>query len=356
MRPGRLPEAIVGIVCRRGWRSGGFGRGGLVLWVAIVVGLVGCVGVIVEFPFIILSDAKGVTAQGGILRFAQNDRWLLRMTDRALLRMTGSGGAIMFPTLTRSMTTFLATAVLLVFGVLAGCQASGATGQGESDPPPAQEANRTLYIGEGVSVASLFREPRNVQDLVNRSHAIVIGTISAISDLTRELPYGTTSEDFQGEMYQGYEFSTEVTYYDIAIEEVLLDDGNVRAYPRLRLDGAHNPAYPQIGERFLFALGRNPDSLSYGIAANWDVLPLDGGDIRNFDGTSPGYVGVTDEASLVKAIREAVPYYDFLPVNQWPSRFAAIEGDGDGEEPAAPGGSGGDDVGPTGDTGGGSSN
>ena len=67
-------QTIAGIVCRRGWRSSGFGRGGLVLWAVIVVGLVGCVGVIVEFPFIILSDAEGVTAQGEILRFAQNDR------------------------------------------------------------------------------------------------------------------------------------------------------------------------------------------------------------------------------------------------------------------------------------------
>ncbi len=73
MSPG-WGQTIAGIVCRRGVRSGGFGCGGLVLWVAIVVGLVGCVGVIVEFPFIILRDAKGVTAQGEILRFAQNDR------------------------------------------------------------------------------------------------------------------------------------------------------------------------------------------------------------------------------------------------------------------------------------------
>lgn len=119
-----------------------------------------------------------------------------------------------------------------------------------------------------------------------------------------------------------------MAYYDIAIEEVLLDDGNVRSHPRLRLEPnpPHNPSptLPQIGERFLFALGRNPDSLSYGVATDWtdwQVLTLDGGGIRNYDGTSPGYVGVTDEASLVESIRAAVPNYDFLPVSQWPSRF-----------------------------------
>lgn len=251
----------------------------------------------------------------------------------------------MFSIPNRSVTAFLAATVFLALSVLAGCTVSGTTGQSELKPP-AQATNRTLYIGEGISVATIFREPQNVQDLVNRSHAVVIGTISTISGPKKELPYGTTEEDFQDEKYQGYNPYDSVVYYDIAIEEILLDDGNVRAHPRLRLDGPHNPAYPQIGERFLFVLGRNPDSLSYGIAADWDVLTLDG-DIRNFDGTSPGYVGVTDEASLVKAIKDVVPNHDFLPPNQWPSRFRANEGD-DAETAPAPGGPGGDDAAPTG--------
>ena len=204
----------------------------------------------------------------------------------------------------------------------------------EVDEGDRRESYRTLAGGGGVSVATIFREPQDVQELVNRSHAIVIGSVSAISGTAQELPYGTSEDDFDPAelsfMYSG------VTYYDIAVEAVLLDDGNVRAYPRLRLDGAHNPMYPQIGERFLFALGRNPDSLSYGIAADWDVLPLDGGAIRNFDGTSPGYAGVSDETSLVNAIKDAVASYDFMPPRRWPSRFAG--GDGDGGNAAGDGG------------------
>ncbi len=36
---------------------------------------------IAKFPFVALSRAKGLTAQGEILRFAKNDRALLRMTE-----------------------------------------------------------------------------------------------------------------------------------------------------------------------------------------------------------------------------------------------------------------------------------
>ena len=255
----------------------------------------------------------------------------------------------MFSTLTKSLATFLATSILLGLCVLAGCQASGDTGQGAMEPSAApRDANRTLYRGEAYPISMIKRPPQSVQELINRNHAVVIGTISAISDLKLELPYGKTEEDFQDPKYQGYVPRTEVTYYDITIEEVLLDDGNVRAHPRLRLSDAHNSERPQIGERFLFSLGQNPDLLSYGIVADWDVLTLDG-DIRNFDGTSPGYAGVTDEASLVTAIRGAVPSYEFMPFNQWPDRFAANDGDSPAT-PAPPGGPGDGDSGPTGNT------
>ena len=247
----------------------------------------------------------------------------------------------------------LVFAALLALGVLAGCQVSGPTEPSGSDHPPAENpgANGTLVIGEGVSIASIFREPQTVQDFVNRSHAVVIGTIAAISDPVQELPYGTTAADYPPMALPL--LYLEATYYSIAIEEVLLDDGNIRAHPSLRLDGADNSILPRVGERFLFSLGRNPDSLSYGIAAAWMVLPLDGGDIRNFDGVSPGYAGVTDEASLVQAVKAAAAHYDFLPPNQWPYRFAANEGDSPAT-PAPPGGPGGGEAAPVGNTGGGS--
>ena len=143
----------------------------------------------------------------------------------------------------------------------------------------------------------------------------------------------------------------EVVYYDINLEDVFLDDGNLVANPRLRLFGRHSNLRPQVGERFLFALGANPDGKSYGVAGDWCLIPLDGGAIRNFDGESPGYAGVTDETSLKSAVKKAVPNRVYLPLNQWPiqEKWLANE-DAPAETPQPPGGPDDGDGGPTGNT------
>lgn len=173
----------------------------------------------------------------------------------------------------------------------------------------------------GIPLSFIFPPARDVQDLVNRSHAVVIGTISAVSEPRIEIPYDITEEEFAerfADLEEELRPTIEVVYFDIAIEEVLLDDGNVRAHPRLSMEPY--PPLPRVGGRYLFALGRNPDSLSYGISGfSWMVLTMDDDGVRNLDGSAPGYVGVTDEASLVAAVRGAVDNYDFLPPGQWPT-------------------------------------
>ena len=148
--------------------------------------------------------------------------------------------------------------------------------------------------------------------------------------------------------------SIEVAYWTIDIEEVLLDDGNIETNPLLRMEP--NPPHrtdkplPQLNGRYLFTLGRNPDSLSYGISADWMILSLDGDDILDLAGTAPGYVGVTDETSLVAGVRTAAANHDFLPVGEWPLLSETGAGDAEGE-PSAPGGPGYGESGSTGTTG-----
>lgn len=229
----------------------------------------------------------------------------------------------------------------VVVAVMAGCQSQ------EPEPTLTQERakirpedahSHSIPIISAPSTsasASLIQNytlpPQSVQDFVNRSRAIVIGTVTAISEPVVKRPYDFNPADFAG-LPESQWPSIEVAYWTIDIEQVLLDDDNIEINPLLRMEP--NPPHrtdkplPQLNGRYLFSLGRNPDSLSYGISADWMILSFDGDNIRDLVGTEPGYAGVTNELSLVKSIQNAVPNHNFLPVGEWPDRFATLGGDG----------------------------
>lgn len=254
----------------------------------------------------------------------------------------------MFITMKKSLTM----AVFVVICLVVGCQ----TAETED-----YHANSVIVGGHkdgeaaGSVAASLIQDytlpPQSVQDLVNRSEAIVIGRVTAISEPVNELPYFTTEEDYADWPERMVPW-TEVVYFDVAIEEVLLDDGNISDHPRIQLES--NAPSPEINVRYLFTLGRNPDSLSYGISADWMILSLDRNDIRDLGGTAPGYAGVTDETSLVDGVRNAAAHHDFLPIGEWPLLSETGAGNSQGK-PHAPGGPDDGDTGPTGNAGAGDS-
>ena len=202
----------------------------------------------------------------------------------------------MFSVFMNGLAAYRVIGVLLALCVLAGCRGTDTAGEGGLNPAAVNQDDSRGQVSVSMSSIQDYRlPPQNVQDLVNRSQAIVIGAISAISEVKREIPYDTTEQEFAkkfADVPEELRPYLEVAYYDIAIEEVLLDDGNVRAHPRLRLE-PYSPL-PRIGQRYLFTMGRNPDSLSYGVAADWMTLTLGDNNIRNLDGSSPGYVGITN--------------------------------------------------------------
>lgn len=232
--------------------------------------------------------------------------------------------------------TILAIAVLLAICLVVACgspQAEDSHGHDADGNPP------------GSLVQDYTMPPSDVQDLVNRSEAIVVGRVTAISEPTKELPYFTTEDDYADWPEWAVPWE-EVVYFDIAIEEVLLDDSNISDNPRLQMGSGS--AMPVLNARYLFTLHRNPDMASYGVSASWMALSLDGSEIQDLAGTEPGYTGVTDEMSLVDSIKDAAANHDFLPVGEWPLLSPATVNDGDGG-----GGSGGPDDpgGPPGNTG-----
>ena len=204
-----------------------------------------------------------------------------------------------------------------------------------------------------MPVSAIYVAPQSVQDLVNRSQVVFTGTISEVGDAVAEKAYDWKPEDDAEASQAGRPPSRVwVTYYKIQLEQVFLDDGNLRAYPLMRLFGYDNEVRPKAGERYLFVLGANPDGKSYGITDNWSLIPLDGGDIRNYDGKSPGYVGVTGEALLLSTVQEAVNKRVYLPNSQWPVHqywLSNEETDSDGDS-TTPGEGDTDGTGPTGQT------
>lgn len=190
--------------------------------------------------------------------------------------------------------------------------------------PPQMDPKRSIHgnptTSMGLPISAIYLPPQSIQDLVNRVDAVITGTISAIGNTANEGPYND-SQGVNQLTQAGYPaLVITVTYYTITVDEILLNDHNIAANPILRLGGSHSESLPQVGETFLFALDVNPDRKSYGIIENWNLIPLDGGPIQNFDGTEPGYPGVTNEQSLKSAIQKAVTTRSPSQPSDWPKR------------------------------------
>ena len=233
----------------------------------------------------------------------------------------------MFSALAKLLAAFPAVVLGLGLAVLGGCQASRTDGL----DPTADIREVPVMIVTTGGIPVYYPPPEDVQGLVNRSQAIVIGAISGVY----------------------------ASVYHIDVEEVLLDDEYIQAHPYLLLGNDDDAMYPQVGERFLLALVRNPvyvgpyyegmyGTITYDASSDWMMIALQSGGIRNYDGSLVGYAGVSDEASLVRAIREAVANYNHLPRREWPKFL----GSGDGNIPGRTVeyiGPGDGDAGPVGD-------
>ena len=213
---------------------------------------------------------------------------------------------------------------------------------------PARSIHGDPTTSMGLPVSAIYLPPQNIQDLVNRVDAVITGTISAIGNTASDGPYND-SQGVNQLTQAGYPAPViTVTYYTITVDEILLDDGNIASNPILRLGGSPSESLPQVGESFLFALDVNPDRKSYGIIENWNLIPLDGGSIQNFDGVEPGYTGVTDEKSLKSAIQKAVTTRSPSQPPDWPKRPFLVNENAPAETPQPPGGGPDDENAPAG--------
>ena len=215
----------------------------------------------------------------------------------------------------------ISLAILTIFVIAACAEGSVSNGHGVQSEALSHSVET---VGIGLpNTASIFRVPVTVQELINRSDAVVIATVSSVSE-TKSIVVGSPS-DAAALVAQGYpEPRRQETHYELSIEEVLLDDGSLAAMkdnPKLVLSGTHKLQSPQTGDRMMFSLLARQDPGLYSLADNWSLIPLDGGAIRNFDDTDPAYPGVIDEASLKSAVAGAAANHEKSPPSEWPALF-----------------------------------
>ena len=93
-----------------------------------------------------------------------------------------------------------------------------------SDDDADSPAHSVELTGPGLAEsASFFKNPTDVQELVNRADVVVVASIGTVSGTVQSEP---ADGDTTSLVEQGYPVPTlPETYYELVVEQVLLDDG-----------------------------------------------------------------------------------------------------------------------------------
>ena len=165
-----------------------------------------------------------------------------------------------------------------------------------------------------VSSTMLVPRPESIEVLVRMSHIIVLGTVSAVLGGIRFGAYGEDGNPTSG----GEEPGTPFTDYEVRVESVLKDDGDVEDGGTLvlRMFGHLSQqsdvvtlaavTLPQSGSHHLLALGRNPDG-TYGSGSE-GLINVTGETVAYADGVAFSTELTGDE--FVEALRQEATLND----------------------------------------------
>ncbi|GEM_PF-2754693 len=147
--------------------------------------------------------------------------------------------------------------------------------------------------------------PKTIQELVDRSDVIVIGRVAGLAKTADEGPYNEPAPMAKSEFPAPL---LPVTYYDLQIESVLLDDGNILSAPSLRLAGTPETASPPgFGRKTIFFLRRNSDRLSYGVNGDWAMIDWGRQPVTEFDGGRVAFASGLSTNVFVAEVRASIP-------------------------------------------------
>jgi len=199
-------------------------------------------------------------------------------------------------------TTITIAIVCAILFVLVGCNQYASDKVVDNTKPVPQ---RPVLLGKSLPA------PRSVAEFVNKADAIVIGTVGPSFRKVMEGPYNASelTQDSRDVPPPQLPF----TYYEIQVEEIILNDGAIAGEKplSLRVDGHPGSLevesgeweMPRPGERYLLVLGRNPDDQSYGPWRGWGMLYIDGEEVRFANKTQP-VVTFTDNRSPEEFLKE----------------------------------------------------
>lgn len=159
--------------------------------------------------------------------------------------------------------------------------------------------------------AVLLPEPRSLQDAVDISDAIVVGTVRSVAGDRLE---GPTDDSDPRDVPKPKQFS--FAYYDVAVDQILLADDFVGGDFSLRLMGeSANPTtftgkieMPHVGEQFVLFLARNADNESYGALGAWAMARVEGSGVVKASPTNESFRFdvPTSFDEFVGAVRESI--------------------------------------------------
>lgn len=226
-----------------------------------------------------------------------------------------------FLSVQRTALTLLAIGV-----VVGGVLAQGCVGD-EEDPLATFQSNMMIY--ERNTAGSWIPAPSTLEDLLDKSEAIVIGKVTSIQATGNLKSYNEADnvrleqwldkveEDTGTRPPAGYPPYTD---FLVEIEKIILNNGKLSVGEPLVLrmlgkagstpPAEGNPVRLRLlndGETRLFTLGRNPDG-TYGLYGWWSHFVIDGSKVTFSDDlrTPIHFTDKVAPADFVKALEDAV--------------------------------------------------
>lgn len=221
----------------------------------------------------------------------------------------------------RAKTLTTAAAVLLAGAMIGALVAFLVVGVSPNLQPVAGSASVDVPQDQNVGMW-WSREPASIQELVNRADAIVVGTIGPVRRTEMVGPSGDLSKYPAGVPLPLKPF----TDYQINIQEVILDDGFIRAEPTLVIPGVPE-RYGHIGflmalsptDSYLFVLIHEPRSQKHAMVSRHGVINLSGPSIAlaGRDLTRPDFANGMAPSDFLEAVKAALPTRKHSPPSEW---------------------------------------